>query len=147
MVTYERFTNVLKRGISTTTIQNIHGVNLYDVERAYKDLLTKHVTDPDLLEVIGTEHNMHKIALKKRLEHHGQVFGYNGDIIGSFNVPPGTATTWEVIQQLRGFLPEHKEVQGASPQFKEFSDYGIGWAHHQDGRVAKIDLTTVFRRA
>lgn len=147
MSKYKKLDETIKDGLSHYTQYDIEQETLPRTEQMYKKLLLTHINDPDLREIIGTEHNMKKLANKYRLEHHATIISETGEPIGQIHVTPGYGTTWDVIQTIKEEYPKGKYVSIQGLEYLHKKNEAINYRHSRDGKVQTINLTTTFRKS
>lgn len=127
----------IKKGITTTTIQNATNANNTTINNAKKRLLQKLILDKKLLNIITKDENFNKI--KDRLEYRITAKDQNNKT--SLTTNTFNKTIQEVINQTK------KDLLNKKPEYINLKGNWTGTRTWEGGTIKKINIQIIFRKA
>lgn len=133
----------IKRGVQSSTIQNILSSKTEDLTKIKKELLEDLVLDKDLLNLLITDENFNK--LKNRLEYTILAKDRSGSTLIEASVHGKTLN--EVKNEIQKALNNNMEVSKTKYRFLDYLKK-LGWEgeRKKDGVINNVQLTVVFRK-
>jgi hypothetical protein len=144
----KRLEQLLKKGLTATTINNAQSTNNSQIHTATTKLLEAIVLDKKLRDLISQEENIRKI--KNRLEHKIMFIGEKGNELLEANIFGKTIR--EVVQEInmiskKGEEIEAREGYGKEPITEKLK--GLGYQNitaKNPGKIGRVQIITIYRK-
>lgn len=134
----------IKKGIKKTTIKDLHNTARPQEEKKIKQLLKPLVYDTDILKIITEEENMKKLVT--RYEYRANLIGTHGQTLATVT-HMGRKTPRTVYKELKELLKRGTTIKPNYPQIANLlKNQGYRYNPIDEGELARIDITTIFRK-
>lgn len=136
--------NLLKKGVSDSTIKNAYYAKKNTIQQAIKKALKPLVLDNKFLEILSQPVNVEQF--KNRLEHRIKVTDKTGKELSHGNTMQ--KNTYNVIQEIQQNTKRGEGIEEGSktPFYRKMKNLKYNMQHTNEGNIGNISVTIILRK-